>query len=71
MPKGHPGTAVYVKRTCMNCGEEFDIKQTAVENGRGKFCSRRCKLEYQTGSHRKKYSSKCKHIGHPIYRETW
>jgi very-short-patch-repair endonuclease len=34
--------APYVKKTCENCGMEFEIKQSALKYGRGRCCSRKC-----------------------------
>lgn len=34
--------ATYVKKTCENCGVEFEIKQSSLKYGRGRCCSRRC-----------------------------
>jgi len=30
------------QRTCLGCGSEFFVRQKAIDNGRGKYCSRAC-----------------------------
>jgi endogenous inhibitor of DNA gyrase (YacG/DUF329 family) len=33
---------------CQECGKEFAVKQSDIDNGRGKFCSRSCKGIWQS-----------------------
>lgn len=36
-----------VKRTCKQCGKEFEVVPSVVKSGGGKFCSRRCTTVYR------------------------
>lgn len=36
-----------VSRVCVSCGKTFDLPLNRIEEGRGKFCSHKCYLEYK------------------------
>lgn len=40
----HNKTNIYVN--CKNCGKKFKVKQSQLNIGRGKYCSRKCMYEY-------------------------
>jgi very-short-patch-repair endonuclease len=41
--KGHfKKTAIWVDKTCENCGTTFQVKESDLKYGRGKCCSRKC-----------------------------
>ena len=35
--------------TCKSCGKEFELTQSAIDQGRGTFCSRECQLSEYSG----------------------
>lgn len=35
--------AISVARSCLNCAKEFEVPTYSVKNGRGKYCSKKCK----------------------------
>lgn len=40
--------ANWVDRTCEYCNVKFEIKESSLKYGRGRFCSRRCSDRYKT-----------------------
>jgi len=43
-----------IKRICLNCDREFEIKKARLKYGGGKCCSRKCVDEYHKKSYRGK-----------------
>ena len=39
--------AVLISRTCLVCSLNFNIKQSSLKYGRGKYCSRKCCDEHK------------------------
>jgi len=44
----HPSYLRRVSRICKQCGKEFFVKQSRIDDGRGIFCSRGCFGKWQT-----------------------
>jgi len=59
-----------VKRICEVCGKEFEVRESTVKKGGGKFCSADCYEEYKKSEeYRKKLSEKVKMLWqNPEYR---
>lgn len=44
----HIKTAIWLKFKCLECGEEFKIREHSMGRGRGKYCSRKCFTKAKT-----------------------
>jgi hypothetical protein len=38
----------YISKTCIHCGKVFQIKNSDIKYGRGKYCSRSCKTAHKS-----------------------
>ena len=54
---------------CLNCGKDFDKRQSQVKKTKGNFCSRSCAATFNNAKtpKRKKGQNFCKHCGLEIY----
>jgi G:T-mismatch repair DNA endonuclease (very short patch repair protein) len=46
--ENHPNWKPKIKLICQTCGKLFYLKPSGIKKGKGKFCSRKCKEEWQS-----------------------
>ena len=63
---------MYTKKNCLNCNTTFYAKNTEINRGYGKFCSKSCSSKFRKGRTKPKASNvTCAYCQKPFYKKAY